>query len=63
MLGCDGIFDVLSNEEIAAMFIEAKENTDNKEHFCDVVADMIIKGAMIKESFDNVSCVVVELKL
>ena len=63
VLGCDGIFDVLSNEEIAAMFIEAKENTDNKEHFCDVVADMIIKGAMIKESFDNVSCVVVELKL
>ena len=45
------------------MFVEAKENTDNKEHFCDVVADMIIKGAMIKESFDNVSCVVVELKL
>ena len=63
VLGCDGIFDVLSNEEIAAMFVEAKENTDNIEHFCDVVADMIIKGAMIKESFDNVSCVVVELQL
>lgn len=61
VLGCDGIFDVLSNEEIAAIFMEAKEHSDNKEHFCDIVADMIIKGAMIKESFDNVSCIVVEL--
>ena len=62
VMGCDGIYDVLSNEEIATMFIEAKSHCKTREHYCDIVSDMIIKAAMMKESFDNVSCVVIELK-
>lgn len=44
------------------MFIEAKEHCKTREHYCDIVSDMIIKAAMMKDSFDNVSCVVIELK-
>ena len=50
VMGCDGIYDVLSNEEIATMFIEAKSHCKTREHYCDIVSDMIIKAAMMKES-------------
>lgn len=61
VLGCDGIFDVLSNEEIIEVIQEAKEKS-GKTHYCDLAADLIIKAAMLKNSFDNVSCIVIELK-
>ena len=40
---------------------EAKEKS-GKTHYCDLAADLIIKAAMLKDSFDNVSCIVIELK-
>lgn len=61
VLGCDGIFDVLSNEEIIEVIQKAKEKS-GKTHYCDLAADLIIKAAMLKDSFDNVSCIVIELK-
>lgn len=55
------INDVMNNQkEIIA--INAKEHCKIREHYCDILSDMIIKAAMMKESFDNVSCIVIELK-
>ena len=67
VIGCDGIFDVLSNGEIIECIkIVLKINKDkNKKmnELCGDFADMIIKSALAKESFDNVSCIVIVFNL
>ena len=69
ILGCDGIFDVLSNEELLECCkIVLKEKKMNKiegdiGELCGEFAGMIIKSALAKDSFDNVSCVVIALNL
>ena len=71
VMGCDGIFDVLSNEEILeCIYIVLKEkkmtefiNDDDYHELCGDFASMIIKAALAKESFDNVSCIVIALNL
>ena len=71
VLGCDGIFDVLSNEEILECIKivlkekninEITEETDISE-LCGDFAGMIIKSALAKDSFDNVSCVVIAINI
>ena len=71
VLGCDGIFDVLSNEEILEcikIVLKEKninditEETDISE-LCGEFAGMIIKSALAKDSFDNVSCVVIAINI
>ena len=61
VIGCDGIFDVLSNNEILECIqIVLKINKNKKiNELCGDFASMIIKSALAKESFDNVSCIVV----
>ena len=61
VIGCDGIFDVLSNNEILQCIqIVLKINKNKKiNELCGDFANMIIKSALAKESFDNVSCIVV----
>jgi serine/threonine protein phosphatase PrpC len=63
VIGCDGIFDVLSNMEILECIqIVLKLNRNKRKkinELCGDFAAMIIKSALAKESFDNISCIVV----
>ena len=69
VLGCDGIFDVLSNEELLEcikIVLREKKMTEfiadeDVHELCGDFAAMIIKSALAKDSFDNVSCVVIGL--
>jgi protein phosphatase 2C family protein 2/3 len=71
VLGCDGIFDVLNNEEILECIkIVLKEKNINEiteetniSELCGDFAGMIIKSALAKDSFDNVSCVVIAINI
>ena len=63
IIGCDGIFDVLSNKEIMEcikIVLRIHKNKKKKiNELCGDFASMIIKSALAKESFDNVSCIVI----
>ena len=70
VMGCDGIFDVLKNEELLECIeIVLKEKNINNlkdiniHQLCGDFADMIIKSALAKDSFDNVSCIVIAINL
>ena len=70
VIGCDGIFDVLSNEQIlecVKIVIKEKNIKDlneiNVSELCGDIADMIIKSSLALDSFDNVSCIVVAFNL
>ena len=71
VLGCDGIFDVLSNDELLEciqIVLREKKMTEfiddeNVHELCGDFAAMIIKCALAKDSFDNVSCIVIALNL
>ena len=70
VLGCDGIFDVLSNEEILEcikIVLKEKEINDlnnvNISELCGYITDMIIKSSLAKDSYDNVSCIVVAINM
>ena len=74
VIGCDGIFDVLSNEDLYEIWkIVLKIQKDEIEKYKDIeknielnidklcgdFAALIIKSAMAKNSLDNVSCIAV----
>ena len=62
VIGCDGIFDVLSNNEMLEcikIVLRINKNKKKINELCGDFAAMIIKSALAKESFDNVSCIVV----
>jgi protein phosphatase 2C family protein 2/3 len=67
ILGCDGIFDMLKNNEIIDCAWFAIQNTD-KERRTDInlvsldVCNMIIKNSMDKLSGDNLSVIVIGLE-
>jgi len=67
VIGCDGIFDVLSNGEIIdciKMVLKLNKGKNKKiNELCGDFAAMIIKSALAKESFDNVSCIVIVFNL
>ena len=70
VIGCDGIFDVLSNEEILECIkIVLKEKNvkeikeDDVHELCGDFTAMIVKSAIAKDSSDNVSCIVVAFNL
>ena len=71
IMGSDGIFDVLSNEElIDCIDIVLKEkkingNIKNEDihQLCGDFTNMIIKSALAKESLDNITCIVIALNL
>ena len=64
-------FDVLSNDEILECIkIVLKEKNINEitediniSELCGEFAGMIIKSALAKDSFDNVSCVVIAINI
>ena len=66
VIGCDGIFDVLSNDQIleCIKIVMKEKKIDNFKNvniseLCGDIADMIIKSSLALDSFDNVSCIVV----
>mgnify|MGYP002622141272 CR=1 FL=1 len=65
ILGCDGIYDQLSNEEILdsgwTIFPNDEIGNDINEK-CGILVDFILKASMARKSFDNVTCVVIALK-
>ena len=72
VIGCDGIFDVISNEEIFDIWKivineERYKYLENKDIdiniLCGDFADAIIKSSLFKNSYDNVSCIVVVFNL
>ena len=67
VMGCDGIFDDLSNEEIigAAWHVfknKAKEKNYDLNLLTEDSCDMIIKYAMDVMSSDNLSCIVIGME-
>ena len=71
IIGYDGIFDVLSNEEILEYVKIVLKEKNIKEineevnisELCGDFAEMIIKSSLAKDSFDNVSCVVIAINI
>ncbi len=67
VMGCDGIFDDLSNQEIVdAAWMVFKHRGKNKNYDIHELSmeacDMVIKYAMEKQSTDNLSCIVIGLE-
>lgn len=65
VLCCDGIYDVLDEEDVIDCVNMAKKEKEGCEWniVCAEAANIIIKAALLKGSFDNVSCVVIALNL
>ena len=71
IMGSDGIFEVLSNEELLEcidIVLKEKEITGNIKNedihqLCGDFTNMIIKSALAKESLDNITCIVIALNL
>jgi len=64
VMGCDGIFDDLSNQEVsdAAWYIfknESKEKNYEIHELTQDACDIIIKYGLEKQTSDNLSCVVI----
>jgi len=67
ILGCDGIYDQISSNEIldlAWMIFNNKEINNNStiHDKCGIIVDFILKASMARKSFDNVTCVIIALK-
>ncbi len=65
VLGCDGIFDVLNHDDLiqcVKIVLKEKKNLD-RNLICKECAEMIIKSALAKDSFDNVSVIFIDLNL
>ena len=67
VMGCDGIFDDLSNKEIVdAAWMVFKHRGKNKNYDIHELSmeacDLVIKYAMEKQSTDNLSCIVIGLE-
>jgi serine/threonine protein phosphatase PrpC len=65
ILGCDGIYDQISSEEIlncAWMILKNNQIKYNLHQKCGIIVDFILKASMARKSFDNITCVVVALK-
>ena len=69
IMGCDGIFDQMSNKDVfdCAWMIfnnsnKVINNNNNIHSQCGKVVDFILKSAMIRKSFDNVTCLIICLK-
>ena len=66
ILGCDGIFDQMNNYDIfnsVWMVINYFcKNGANVHNICGKIVDYVLKGAMARKSFDNVTCLIVTFK-
>ena len=67
VLGCDGIFDDLSNQEIvdAAWMVfkhRGKEKNYDIHELSQEACDLVIKYALEKQTTDNLSCIIIGLE-
>ena len=70
ILGCDGIYDQMSNKEVldcAWMILNEKDNMLIKEcknihNQSGLIVDLILKSSLARKSFDNVTCLFIALK-
>ena len=68
IMGCDGIYDQLTNKEIldAAWQVFKNKNNENENinlhDQCGKITDFILKCAMVRKSFDNITCLIVCFK-
>ena len=70
ILGCDGIYDQMSNKEVldcAWMILNEKNNILIKEcknihSLSGLIVDLILKSSLARKSFDNVTCLFISLK-
>ena len=63
ILGCDGIFDQMTSKEVVDCVWMVLNNEEGTIHDkCGKAVDLILKTAMIRKSFDNVTCVLVIIK-
>lgn len=65
ILGCDGIYDQISSEEIldcAWMILRNNDINLNLHEKCGMIVDFILKASMARKSFDNITCVMISLK-
>ena len=70
ILGCDGIYDQISSNEVlecAWMVLNEKENLIIKQckdihNQSGLIVDLIMKSALARKSFDNVTCLFIALK-
>ena len=66
-MGCDGIFDDLSNEEIINAAWMVFKNRANEKNFdihelSQEACDMVIKFGLEKQTTDNLSCIIIGLE-
>ena len=61
ILGCDGIFDQLSNEEVVECVWMTCDGScvENVHQQCKVGVDMIMKSALVRKTLDNITTVMV----
>ena len=69
IMGCDGIFDQLSNKDVfdCAWMIfnnshQMIKDYNNIHTQCGKIVDFILKSAMVRKSFDNITCLIIALK-
>jgi protein phosphatase 2C family protein 2/3 len=59
-LGCDGIYDQLSDQDVAQCFWMTMKDSLKAQNLhlqCGMAVDMIIKTSLVRKSLDNVTCV------
>ena len=66
-MGCDGIFDDLSNQEIidAAWMVfkhRGKDKNYDIHELSQEACDLVIKYALEKQTTDNLSCIIIGLE-
>lgn len=64
VLGSDGIFDQMSNEDVskcAWVMINKNKNEKNLHSICGTAVDMILKTSLVQKSLDNVTCLLIAL--
>ena len=72
IMGCDGIFDQLNNEDVfecASLVIERNKklmkdnnNNINLHSTCGDIVNLILNASMERKSFDNVTCILISFK-
>ena len=66
ILGCDGIYDQLTSQEILEsawkMIEKNRKNNIDIYNTCANIVDFILKMSMARKSFDNVTCLMIAFK-
>jgi len=62
MLGCDGIYDSASNEELNKFVWLCKDGRKNTHEQAGEAVDNVIRLSAYKESYDNLTCVLIAFR-